>query len=68
MPWVKQVREVRLPEHDPVLRGLDQDHDAAIAARSNGPVEGVNIKPKLIERRTHGRAGLPLLRHRILLA
>ncbi len=70
--WMKQVREVRLPELDPFLRGLDQDHDAAIAGLtlpySNGPVEGVNTKTKLIKRPMYGRAGFPLLRHRILLA
>ncbi len=70
--WMKQVREARLPELGPFLRGLDQDHDAAIAGLtlpySSGPVEGVNTKTKLIKRRMYGRAGLPLLRHRILLA
>ncbi|MEU2258478.1 transposase [Nocardia xishanensis] len=54
------------------LRGLDQDHDAAIAGLtlpySNGPIEGVNTKTKLIKRQMYGRAGFPLLRHRILLA
>lgn len=45
---MKQVREARLPELDPFLRGLDQDHGAAIAGLtlpcSNGPIEGVNTK------------------------
>ncbi|MFD8248470.1 hypothetical protein [Nocardia sp. NPDC059691] len=39
---MKQVREARLPELDPLLRGLDEDHDAAIARLtlpySNGPL------------------------------
>lgn len=70
--WMKQVREAQLPELDPFLRGLDQDHDAAVAGLSlpysNGPVEGVNTKTKLIKRQMYGRAGFSLLRHRILLA
>ncbi|MDN2501177.1 transposase [Nocardia nova] len=45
-PWMKQVREAGLTELGPFLRGLDQDHDAAIAGLtvpfSNGPIEGVN--------------------------
>lgn len=70
--WMKQVRDAGLPELDPFLRGLDQDHDAAVAGLtlpySNGPVEGVNTKTKLIKRQMYGRAGFPILRHRILLA
>lgn len=47
--WLdEQVRETGLTEHDPFPRGLDQDHDAAVAgltvAYSNGPIEGVNTK------------------------
>nr|WP_245562596.1 transposase [Nocardia araoensis] len=70
--WMKQVREAGLTELDPFLRGLDQDHDAAVAgltvAYSNGPIEGVNTKTKLIKRQIYGRASFELLRHRILLA
>jgi len=66
--WMKQVREAGLTELGPFLRGLDQDHDAAVAGLtvpySNGPIEGVNTKTKLI----NGRASFQLLRHRILLA
>jgi transposase len=70
--WIKQVREAGLPELDPFLRGLDQDHDAAVAGLtlpySNGPCEGVNTKTKLLKRQMYGRANFQLLRHRILLA
>ncbi|OXR39797.1 hypothetical protein B7C42_08126 [Nocardia cerradoensis] len=70
--WMKQVREARLTELDPFLRGLDQDHDAAVAGLtvpySNGPIEGVNTKTKLLKRQMYGRASFELLRHRILLA
>jgi hypothetical protein len=45
---MNQVREAGLTELDPFLRGLDQDHDAAVAgltlAYSNGPIEGVTTK------------------------
>lgn len=70
--WMKQVRDAGLPELDPFLRGLTQDHDAAVAGftlpYNNGPVEGVNTKTKLIKRQMYGRASFRLLRHRILLA
>ncbi|WP_420874180.1 ISL3 family transposase [Nocardia gipuzkoensis] len=70
--WMKQVREAGLTELGPFLRGLDQDHDAAVAGLtvpySNGPIEGVNTKTKLIKRQMYGRASFQLLRHRILLA
>lgn len=69
--WIKQVREAGLPELDPFLRGLDQDHDAAVAGLTlpftNGPCEGVNTKTKFLKRQMYGRAGFRLLRHRILL-
>lgn len=69
--WIKQAREAGLPELEPFLRGLDQDHDAAVAGLtlpySNGPCEGVNTKTKLLKRQMYGRAGFRLLRHRILL-
>ncbi|MGP3948486.1 ISL3 family transposase [Streptomyces sp. 7N604] len=70
--WAKEVRQAGLPEIGPFLNGLAQDHDAAVAGLSlpysNGPAEGINTKTKLIKRQMYGRAGFPLLRHRILLA
>ncbi|WP_425296940.1 ISL3 family transposase [Nocardia abscessus] len=69
--WMKQVREAGLVELEPFLAGLDQDHDAVVAGLtlpySSGPTEGINTKTKLIKRQMYGRAGFPLLRHRILL-
>lgn len=69
-PWITQVRTVDLPHMHAFTRGLDRD--AVVAALtlpfSNGPTEGVNTKTKLIARQIYGRAGFPLLRHRILLA
>ncbi|WP_228811596.1 transposase [Nocardia otitidiscaviarum] len=53
--WMKQVRESGLPELEPFLTGIDQDHDAAVAGLtlpySSGPIEGVNTKTKLISDR-----------------
>ncbi len=69
--WIINVRGVGLVELEPFLTGLDQDHDAAVAGLtllySAGPIEGINTKSKLIKRQMYGRAGFPLLRHRILL-
>jgi len=69
--WISQVRGVDLPHLHAFTRGLERDLDAVIAALtlpySNGPTEGVNTKTKRIARQMHGRAGITLLRHRILL-
>ncbi|WP_406404953.1 ISL3 family transposase [Streptomyces sp. NBC_00879] len=69
--WIAQVRAADLPHLHAFTRGLERDRDAVIAAltlpHSNGPTEGVNTKTKLIARQMYGRAGFPLLRHRILL-
>ncbi|WP_227981914.1 transposase [Nocardia spumae] len=69
---MKEVRAAGPTELDPFLRGLDQDHEVAVAgltvAYGNGPIEGVNTKTKLIKRQMYGRASLELLRHGILLA
>jgi transposase len=69
--WITQARAAGLPELAPFLRGLDQDHDAAVAGLTlpitNGPCEGVNTKTKFLKRQMYGRAGFKLFRHRILL-
>lgn len=69
--WITQVRTADLPHLHAFTRGLERDLNAVIAAftlrYSNGPTEGVNTKTKRIARQMHGRAGFPLLRHRILL-
>ncbi|MGW1855252.1 transposase [Nocardia elegans] len=66
--WVKKILEAALTELDPFLRGLDQDHDAAVAGlrvlHSYGPSEGVNTGTKLIKRQMYGRTSFELLRHR----
>jgi transposase len=71
--WIQQVRnDPAVPALRSFAEGLLIDHDAVAAALalpySNGPTEGVVNKIKLLKRQCYGRAGLPLLRKRILLA
>ncbi|MEV6325575.1 hypothetical protein AB0M45_31045 [Nocardia sp. NPDC051787] len=54
--WMKQVREARLPELDPFLRGLDQDHDAAIAGLTL-PYSNGSCSPSIDHHRKCTRAG-----------
>ncbi|ONH24449.1 ISL3 family transposase [Pseudofrankia asymbiotica] len=69
--WITSAREADLPHLHAFTRGLDFDRAAITAALTlphhNGGTEGVNTKTKRIMRQMHGRAGFPLLRHRILL-
>jgi transposase len=69
--WTTATREADLPHVHSFARGIDQDIDAVTAAitlqHHNGRTEGVNTKTKLLKRQMYGRAGLVLLRHRILL-
>ncbi|MEV7797284.1 transposase, partial [Streptomyces sp. NPDC087512] len=69
--WLESSRVAGLPHLHSFTRGLQQDLDAVTAALTrpdhNGGAEGVNNKTKLIKRQMYGRAGFPLLRHRILL-
>lgn len=70
--WIKRVRIDDLPTLHSYTNGLEKDIDAVIAGLtlpySNGPMEGVNTKTKLIKRTMYGRAGFPLLRQMILLS
>ncbi len=69
--WTTTARAADLPHLHAYTRGLDLDRHAVNNALtlpySNGGTEGVNTKTKKIMRQMHGRAGFPLLRHRILL-
>jgi transposase len=69
--WTTATREADLPHVHSFTRGIDQDIDAVTAAitleHHNGRTEGVNTKTKLLKRQMYGRAGIALLRHRILL-
>ncbi|GAA2791957.1 hypothetical protein GCM10010505_19370 [Kitasatospora aburaviensis] len=69
--WITSVRAVGLPHLHSFTNGLELDR-AAVDARltlpfHNGHTEGVNTRTKRITRQMRGRAGFPLLRHRILL-
>ncbi|MEV0314857.1 transposase [Nonomuraea fuscirosea] len=69
--WINEVRAGDLPHLRSFAEGLLIDHDAVVAGLtlpySNGPTEGVVNKIKLLKRQMYGRAGLALLRKRILL-
>lgn len=69
--WITDVRAVNLPYLHAFANGLELDRAAVDTAltlpRHNGRTEGVNTRTKRIMRQMHGRAGFPLLRHRILL-
>ena len=69
--WIIQVRACDLPRLHSFTNGLELDRAAVDAGLTlpyhNGRTEGVNTRTKRIMRQMHGRAGFPLLRHRILL-
>jgi transposase len=70
--WVQQVRADNLPALGAFATGLEKDWAAVTAGLtltwSSGAVEGTVNKIKMLKRQTYGKAGLPLLRKRILLA
>ncbi|MFF3113431.1 transposase, partial [Kitasatospora sp. NPDC057904] len=69
--WIASVRSADLPHLRSFTNGLELDRAAVDAGLTtphhNGRTEGVNTRTKRIMRQMHGRAGFPLLRHRILL-
>ncbi|MFD5654802.1 ISL3 family transposase [Streptomyces sp. NPDC127039] len=69
--WITMVRAADLPHLHSFANGLELDRAAVNAGVTlpyhNGRTEGVNTRTKRIMRQMHGRAGFPLLRHRILL-
>ncbi|MFE5923588.1 ISL3 family transposase [Streptomyces sp. NPDC056468] len=69
--WITDVRAANLPYLHAFTNGLELDRAAVDAGLTtpyhNGRTEGVNTRTKRIMRQMHGRAGFPLLRHRILL-
>ena len=71
LEWIADARAAGLPHLHSFTRGLELDIKAATAAVTlpyhNGRTEGVNNKTKMLKRQMYGRAGLELLRHRILL-
>ena len=69
--WIRAAQSADLPHVHSFVRGIEQDHDAVVAALTtphhNGRTEGVNTRTKMLKRQMYGRAGFTLLRHRILL-
>jgi transposase len=69
--WMAAARDAGLPGISSFAKGLEQDLDAVTCGLtmpwSSGPVEGRVNHIKMIKRQMFGRAGLPLLRKRVLL-
>jgi transposase len=71
-PWLEQADRSGIPELRGFVRSLRLD-GAAIRAMlrlpwSNGPTEGHINRLKTLKRQMYGRASLPLLKRRLLLA
>ncbi|SNT56138.1 ISL3 family transposase [Actinacidiphila glaucinigra] len=70
--WIRAVHADDLPQLHAFADGLDRDWDAVLAGLtlpwSSGPVEGHVNRIKMLKRQMYGRASLPLLRKRVLLA
>jgi transposase len=68
--WLKDAAESDLAPFERLARSLDSDRSAVLAGValpwSTGPVEGQITRVKLLKRIGYGRAGLALLRARIL--
>lgn len=68
--WLRDLSASDLPEFVRFAVGLDRDFDAVLAAvtmpHSNGQVEGQVNRLKTLKRGMYGRAGLTLLRARLL--
>jgi transposase len=69
--WISGTRAAALPGLSAFAKGLEQDLGAVTAGLTtrwnSGPVEGRVNHIKMIKRQMFGRAGLPLLRKRVLL-
>ena len=69
--WIADASDAGLPGISSFAKGLKQDLDAVTNGLtmpwSSGPVEGRVNHIKMIKRQMFGRAGLPLLRKRVLL-
>jgi hypothetical protein len=68
--WIADASDAGVPGISSFARGLKQDLDAVTNGLtmpwSSGPVEGRVNNIKMIKRQMFGRAGLPLLRKRVL--
>ena len=69
--WIAAARDAGLPGIASFAKGLEQDLDAVTNGLTmpwnSGPVEGRVNHIKMVKRQMFGRAGLPLLRKRVLL-
>jgi transposase len=69
--WIADASDAGLPGISSFAKGLKQDLDAVTNGLtmpwSSGPVEGRVNHIKMIKCQMFGRAGLPLLRKRVLL-
>ncbi|MFJ8364506.1 ISL3 family transposase [Streptomyces sp. NPDC093984] len=69
--WITDATDANLPGISTFAVGLQGDFDAATAGLTtswnSGPVEGTVNRIKMLKRQMFGRAGLPLLRKRVLL-
>ena len=70
--WLIEVEQSGIRPLVQFAKGIREDYEAIRAALtlevSNGPVEGQINRLKMIKRQMYGRAGLDLLRRRVILA
>ena len=70
--WLMGAIQSSLPPFERFAQGLIEDYGAVKASMemsvSNGAVEGLNNRLKMLKRQMYGRAGLELLERRFLLA
>jgi transposase len=69
--WLAKATNSSIKAFQTFAKGLKEDYDAVKAALtldvSNGPVEGLNNRLKMLKRQMFGRAGLDLLAKRFIL-
>jgi transposase len=70
--WIHRAQQCSLQPLESFAQGLMDDFTAVQASLrldvSNGPVEGLNNRLKMLKRQMYGRAGLDLLSKRFILA
>ena len=70
--WLMKALKSSLKPFVQFAEGLFEDYAAVLASMmttvSNGPVEGLNNRLKMLKRQMYGRAGLELLTKRFILA
>lgn len=69
--WLQTAKNSSIKAFVNFAKGLEEDYDAVKAGLtlevSNGPVEGLNNRLKMLKRQMFGRAGLGLLEKRLIL-